>query len=355
LGVGALDTDDIDVNFSRLVDGTANALTIVSSAASLSETVAMNNEETLTFNSADGAITMATLSATDMTSLVLTGDNSVDLGTITATLLATVDASALAATANGDFTAVMSSSTVGMTVTSNAATTHTGILDITTGSGSDTITGTNNADIIVSGDGADTVSGGAAIDKLTGGDGNDSLTGGEGADIISGGKGVDTITLTETTAAADDIVFGNEGLVTGGTDIAVANIAGSDAITGFSQADDELIFDISGFGLGAGSTEGVGAVGAILVDGSEEVYIVTGTGYTSDEALEDAVAARVTSNGLDMVLVYFNTTTSKTHVIHDTDSSVDGTGTTTLIATLEDFNTQTIHDTLDATNVSMFA
>jgi Ca2+-binding RTX toxin-like protein len=355
LGVGALDTDDIDVNFSRLVDGTANALTIVSSAASLSETVAMNNEETLTFNSADGAITMATLSATDMTSLVLTGDNSVDLGTITATLLATVDASALAATANGDFTAVMSSSTVGMTVTSNAATTHTGILDITTGSGADTITGTSNADIIVSGDGADTVSGGAAIDKITGGDGNDTITGGEGADIISGGKGVDTITLTETTAAADDIVFGNEGIVTTGTDIAFGSLAGSDAITGFKQADDELIFDISAFGLAAGSTEGVGAVGAILQNSSEEVYVVTGAGFATDELLEDAVAARVTTDTKDMVLVYFNTTSNKTHIIHEADAGAAGVGTTTLIATLEDFNTQTIHDTLDATNVFMFA
>jgi len=231
----------------------------------------------------------------------------------------------------------------------------TGILNITTGSGADTITGTNNADIIVSGDGADTVSGGAGIDKITGGDGADTITGGEGADIISGGKGIDTIILTETTAAADDIVFGNEGIVTGGTDIAFGALAGADKITGFAQANDELIFDISAFGLGAGSTEGVGAVGAMLVNSTEEVYIITGTGYASDEIVEDAIAARVTSDGLDLVFAYFNTTTNKTHIVHDSDAGVDGTGTTTLIATLEDFNTQTVHDTLDATNVSMFA
>jgi hypothetical protein len=194
LGFGALDTDDIDVNFSRATDTTTDALTITSIVATAAEDVAANNEETITFNSADGAFDIATVSATDMTSLVLTGDNTIDLGSITATLLATVDASGMAATTAGNFVANMSSSTVAMTVTSNAATTHTGILNITTGSGNDTVTGTNNNDIIVGGAGNDTINGGAGADTITGGDGSDTLTGGAGSDIFVVGGAIDSIT-----------------------------------------------------------------------------------------------------------------------------------------------------------------
>jgi S-layer protein len=353
LGMAALDTDDIDINFSRLVDGTANAITVASIAATASDAVVMNDEETITFNSAEGAFDIATLSATDMTSLVLTGDSTIDLGTITAASLATVDASQMAATANGNFVAVMSSSTVAMTVTSNAATTHTGVLNITTGSGADTITGTNNADIIVSGDGADTISGGAGIDTISGGDAADTITGGLGADVISGGKGADTIILTETTAAADDVVFGNESTVTGGADIGFAALAGADTITGFG-ATDELVFDISAFGL-AGNTEVKDAVGNLLVDSTEELVILTGVGYATDEAVETAIAGRVTTDGDEMIIVYFNTTTNTTRIIHDVDAGVDGTGTTTLIATLSDFTTLTQHETLTVDNINSFA
>lgn len=50
--------------------------------------------------------------------------------------------------------------------------------------------------------------GGAGADTLIGGSQADTLTGGEAADSITGGLGVDSISLSETTAASDDVVLG---------------------------------------------------------------------------------------------------------------------------------------------------
>lgn len=68
-----------------------------------------------------------------------------------------------------------------------------------------------------------TITGGAGNDALTGSVARDTITGGEGADTISGAAGNDTIILTETTAAADTVVFALT---------AAAN--GIDTITGFA-------------------------------------------------------------------------------------------------------------------------
>jgi hypothetical protein len=177
----------------------------------------------------------------------------------------------------------------------------------------------------------------------------DNITAGAGIDNIASGIGADVINLTETTAAADIISFGNETHLTGGTDIAFGSLGGADAITGLNAGatDDALTFDISAFGL-AGSTTDVDVVGNIAA--GDEIFVVTGGGYGSDELAEDALAASAVTGSLDFIMAYFNTGTNKTHIIHDTDGNADGTGTTTLIATLEDFTTQALHDTLDANN-----
>jgi len=206
-----LDVTDASVTFARLADGTANALTVTVSAASAAGSFAANDEETLTFNSSAGAIDYTAISATDMTSLVLIGDEQMDLGTVTATLLASVDASGLEDSdgANGDFIADLSSSGVNMTVTGNASATHGGNLAITTGNGGDTITGTKNVDVIDAGAGSDTVSGGAGADTITGGTGDDTLTGGAGADIYNydAAFGDDTITDFASGTSGDVLDF----------------------------------------------------------------------------------------------------------------------------------------------------
>ena len=65
-----------------------------------------------------------------------------------------------------------------------------------------------------------------------------------------------------------------------------------------------------------------------------EVVVLTAVGYATDELAEDAIAARVTTDGLDLVFIYFNTTDNTAHIVHDTNAGVDGTGTTTLIGTV---------------------
>ena len=254
LGMAALDVDDINVTVTRAVDGTTDAITVASSAASAAGTLSIADEETATFNSADGAIDYTAVTGTDMTSLVLTGDNTIDLGTITAAALATVDATGMAATANGNFVANMGSSAVAMTVTSNAATSHTGILNITTGTGNDTVTGTNNNDTINGGAGNDTINGGGGVDTIDGGTGADVINGGAGADEITGGAGADTLTGA---AAADDFNFAD-----GASGITVAT---ADTITDFSTTqDDEL--DIAGYAVAAVATDLVIADGSAIAD-----------------------------------------------------------------------------------------
>ena len=73
----------------------------------------------------------------------------------------------------------------------------------------------------------------SADDVITGSASADSITTAGGADSITAGAGADTIVLTETTAAADTLVF-----VTGDS-----TEAGSDVVTGFAIANDTLDFD----------------------------------------------------------------------------------------------------------------
>jgi len=179
------------------------------------------------------------------------------------------------------------------------------------------ITGGTNADTITAGGGADTIIAAAGID---------SITAGEGIDIISSAAGADIIVLTETTAVADIIVFGNVGITTATADLGVANLAGADVITGFSATDD-LRFDISAFGLG-GDTEFVGLIGNVAAAGTDEIIILTTVGYATDVEAEAAWDLQVTTANLDAIIIYFNTTDSLAHIIHDT------TGNTTGVATL---------------------
>ena len=178
------------------------------------------------------------------------------------------------------------------------------------------------------------ITGGAGINSIAASSIADTITDGAGADLIASAAGADTITLA-TDAAADTLVFGNVTTLTGGADLAFGALAGSDTITGFTGGvgGDILQFDQSGFGL-AGVTEFVGLVGALTQDSSDEIVVLTAVGYATDELAEDAIAARVTTDGLDMVFIYFNTTDSKAHIVHDTDAGVDGAGTTTLVGTV---------------------
>jgi hypothetical protein len=209
LKLGALDTNDLNVSLARVVDGTADALTVAPQVASAQGTLGVADEESLTFNTADGAFTASTgITATDATSITVTGDNNAALGTVTGAKVATVDASGLTAAAT--FAGVFSSSTVAMTVTGQTATTYTGSVTVTTGSANDSITGSNGGDTITGGAGNDTISGGAGADTITGGTGADTITGGGGVDIFTFATDSGTDTITDFTAnstnSSDDTI-----------------------------------------------------------------------------------------------------------------------------------------------------
>jgi uncharacterized membrane protein len=186
---------------------------------------------------------------------------------------------------------------------------------------------TFTADIISAGafTGNLTVIGAPGPNVITGGSGDDLLNGGGGADILTGGDG------------SDSLIF---------------DVASGDAVTDFATGatGDTLVFDISSFGL-AGGTVFVGAIGSLPVDSSAEIALLTGVGYAGAEAAEDAVAARVTTDGFPAIIVFFNTTTSRTNVIYDPDAGVDGPATWTLVAVLDNITTLAAHNALVAANV----
>jgi len=252
-------TDNGAIVFDRLVDGTANSITLVAGAdldTGTGVTDVFNDEETITIDASsydferDGNITTA-----DLTTLVLTGDNTIALGTsgsktISSAKLATVDASAV--TGTEAVTVIATSSTKAMTVTGPGT---TGAFTINTGSGADTITAGSGAMTANGAAGDDTITGGAKADTLTGGAGNDTITGGEAGDGITGGAGVDTIVLTETTAKADTVTLSS-------TAVNYDIIVGFDF--GGTATDDHLkALDTTFTWLGDGTTNNDGAVALI--------------------------------------------------------------------------------------------
>ena len=158
------------------------------------------------------AINTAVLVATSATSIVVTGNNGLALTNAGNVAVRTFDASGVVA--NGTATV---DTAANLAVTFLSATT-TGAVSITGGAGNDTLTGVGAND---------TINGGAGNDTIVGAAGADVLTGGEGADIITGGAGNDTITLTETTAAIDTVIFSATAAAANGIDTIVGFAAGT--------------------------------------------------------------------------------------------------------------------------------
>ncbi|MBO0346810.1 calcium-binding protein [Roseibium sp. CAU 1637] len=289
--------------------------------------------------------------------LTATGEGDVSVTTAgTDTFIGTVDASTSTGSNTYDFSAYTGSGSFTITL-GNAATGETNTASVAGGSGASVLTGGTGTDILTGGTGADVINGGAGNDTLLGGAGADVITAGEGTDTVASGIGADVIDLTETTAAVDTIVFGNAA-ATGAvaTDIAFGALGGSDAISGFTAGagGDVMTFDISALEIADG-TEYVGAIAGLAAAGSDSIVILTGAGYATDEAAEDAIAAQVTAGGLDVVFAYFNTTDNSAHIVHDTDSNVDGTGTTTLLGVISNLGSQTAFDALTAANIDSVA
>lgn len=170
--------------------------------------------------------------------------------------------------------------------TANAIGANNGSATVVGSGGNDTITGSANVD---------TLSGGAGADTILGGAGADIITGGEGADTITGGTGADIITLTETTAAIDNVILA------AATFGAVGVNTAADSVTGFAVANDVFQVSITGQAGSVVSNGNNGAVGA-------------GASVVQHAAAAGAVAFAATTNVLILDVVYANAAAVRTAI-----------------------------------------
>jgi len=149
---------------------------------------------------------------------------------------------------------------------------------------------------------SETLSGGAGADTLWTGTAADSITGGEGADTITGGAGNDTIVLTESSAAADKVVYAT------GTD-------GRDTIIGFASGAGTDVYDTN-FAPTAGNftlTTVAAAAGAVTLSATG-VNEISGTlqasitDFTSGAQVLAAISGTSVSaagaSDLSMIVLY---------------------------------------------------
>ena len=283
---------DEDVTLDRLVDGTANSLTVkvtVTTGAHLGDELIIDDEETVTMDTNTGTIQLNTgLSADDMTSLTVVGDNAVDLSTVSSTALATVNLSGLE---DANFTADFSASTAGITVTANTSTGNTGVYNIVGGASDDTFTGTKG------------------IDTFEGSGGNDTFTLGAGADTVKiTTEGADTITDFAVGASGDQIdidistvgnvIGGNSTTDTTGQAMSVEFVTGAETL---AAGDNILVLSGTTFATAA-------LAGAALEAGGSRAITFTAATTANDDILF------LYSNGTDSFLVAGNVGSAATTI-----------------------------------------
>ena len=138
-----------------------------------------------------------TLAATTATTIVVTGNNGLNLTNSSNLLVTSFDASGVVADKTTDTAANLAVTFISDTVA--AAVTMTG------GAGDDTLTSdsaSTKADTLIGGAGNDGLTGGAGNDTLDGGAGTDTLTGNGGANTLTGGAGADSFVIGAATSKA---------------------------------------------------------------------------------------------------------------------------------------------------------
>jgi S-layer protein len=247
--------------------------------------------DTLTINSggttdnAVGGITMSDQAFVTET-IVITGAQNLDAGTLAGGISIIVNASAL---------------TGKLTIVGDAVGDQ-----ITGGAGDDDITGGADGDILAGGAGADALVGAAGADQLNGGDGDDDLSGGAGVDQVTGGAGVDLFHLNGIVANADreliqDFVAGAGGDVLGfdaaqadstvGADVTFATCASGD-VDPAAGADDVILRDTAA-NIAACNTVGGDAVIAIATDNGNIIFDADGDFTAGSVVIGTMTAAQV--------------------------------------------------------------
>ena len=255
---------------ARLVDTASDTLTIngddstanVSDGATAYLSVTANNEETLNINSGSDAaedLTIATLNASDLTTLTLggTGDVIITNAIAGAANLATVNGAGV----TGAVTVDASNSTADMTLTGSL----TGANSLTGGTGADTITGGSIADTLLSGgNGADIINAGSGNDAdIRGGIGADTIDGGIGDDTMAGGADNDTLTGG---IGADVFVFDN----VNGKDTITDFVVGTDTINTQAAIGSTALLDAA---VGAGVTIAAAQAGNVVLVNNQAYYV----------------------------------------------------------------------------------
>jgi len=243
---------DISATYASLTLGVNNAtygasdsLTIklsntAASARAAAGTVTVAGVETINLDSSTSASTWAAatdsikLAATSAKTLVITGNQGLDLSSgTTNTALTSVDASAMTGTGNvftyttGALTAV----TTGAKATIIGTSTGVNTIDASSAlKGVNISVGTNSS--------ANVLTGTALADIISGGTGNDTITSGGGLDQLTGGGGADVFVLAEGTGtASSQLVITDFGVSAVGADtLTFATAVGTNAASTTSVA-----------------------------------------------------------------------------------------------------------------------
>lgn len=271
-------------DFTVVAGGGNDTLNVADTLDLSDDTVSLTGVETLNINSdGDAAADTFSLKSSilDGSSYIVKGNEAANPDVLAAVMDATtLDLSNLVVDTTTATVTITNTAVNGIAQTiqgSNGADTLTSV-----GAGNVTMTANGGNDVITTAGGADSIDGGAGDDQIVTGAGNDTITGGEGIDHITGGAGGDTINLTETTSAADEVVFAalTDGSAAGQVS---GTFSGYDVITGFKSGVDDFVFD--------SNYQNDGAVDTGNVNGA--VTVVAGTAATN--ASNDLTSADVTN------------------------------------------------------------
>jgi Ca2+-binding RTX toxin-like protein len=326
-GTGTTDT----LNVSLAPSSSTGAITVASLTASDMETVNITSAGTIATGTAN---TISSLVNTSMTKMTIDGANALSV-TTSGTKVATIDATnfsgeKLTVSAASSTSAITFTPGAGGSVQSSGVAAYT----VTTGTGADNITGTafqdsitsgEGADTITSGAGKDTISSGAGADVISAGDGNDTVTAGTGADSIDAGAGDDTI---DGGADADTILGG-----TGNDSI--------DASTGNDNVDGGTGNDTITAGTGSDTING-GDGDDKFVMGSNLSSADSIVGGAGTDQMDATIGSSVTPVGISTVEVW-NSAGSAGFVSGSALDLKNVTGVTTFIAGISGTSTVAVN------------
>jgi len=340
-------TEGMTVTKATDTDSDSITLTVGSSSAGYTVDATdgafvANDYETINLVSNGGANVLNNVSASDLTTLNVTGSKAMTWGDSNDAFsyLTSIDASAMTADfKQGSTSATTAAKSTGVTILGGSGNDTlvgaAGNDSITSGSGNDSITSNAGNDTIDAGAGNDTITTGDGNDVVTAGDGVDAITGGSGMDNLSGGAGNDTFTVAEQ---ADFV----------STTGAIETVAGGDGVDTLSFADSASNLP----SLSADSLLGLSGIEIVQfldTDGAASITL-TDAVYTANGNATLTIDADVVTSGA--ITVSASTLTSANAVKVDLDTNcvggaashniVLGAGNDTVIAELDDLDTSAL-------------